>query len=348
MGKTLFIIGNGFDRYHGLPTSYDDYRKFLLQLSCSNAGLLPRGSRDLDFDKFPYFADPECGRWSAVEEALEIDYRSLINDALDAGYPKITDDNPGWNDAEIDIESQSKFIFDFTGEQFVQWLKSIEVEVAKPKVAFPKSAAFVTFNYTDTLETIYGVSGCDILHIHGSIKEFDPDLWLAEDVISPSELLPVDGFEAATIIQNRADINHDEVAPSIQFGNPNNNPGKVRDVLEREYGDDEFYGAVIEPCVKLAAKYANAAYKDLTGNFAKLLSFLNGKDIDKVVVFGHSFDGIDEPYYSEVFIPKFRHLPWVFTSYSEDDCRRANDFCLRLGINDFSMTEVKQDMRFDN
>ncbi|MBR6755416.1 MAG: hypothetical protein IKM15_00470, partial [Peptococcaceae bacterium] len=27
--KKLYIIGNGFDLHHGLPTSYADYKKFL-------------------------------------------------------------------------------------------------------------------------------------------------------------------------------------------------------------------------------------------------------------------------------------------------------------------------------
>ena len=29
--KTLYIIGNGFDQYHSLKTSYDDFRKFVKQ-----------------------------------------------------------------------------------------------------------------------------------------------------------------------------------------------------------------------------------------------------------------------------------------------------------------------------
>ena len=29
--KTLFVIGNGFDIAHGLPTKYSDFRDYLMQ-----------------------------------------------------------------------------------------------------------------------------------------------------------------------------------------------------------------------------------------------------------------------------------------------------------------------------
>ena len=40
--KTLYIVGNGFDLYHGLKTSYKDFFEFVLirsKIGCSEAAL---------------------------------------------------------------------------------------------------------------------------------------------------------------------------------------------------------------------------------------------------------------------------------------------------------------------
>ena len=34
--STLFIIGNGFDKYHGLKTSYNDFREWLIKHNCND------------------------------------------------------------------------------------------------------------------------------------------------------------------------------------------------------------------------------------------------------------------------------------------------------------------------
>ena len=50
---------------------------------------------------------------------------------------------------------------------FISWVKSIEVAHCKAFHSLETGAFFLTFNYTDTLEEVYGIPSERVLHIHG-------------------------------------------------------------------------------------------------------------------------------------------------------------------------------------
>ena len=119
----LYIIGNGFDLNHGLPTSYQDYRNFLLMY-------YPRVTRD--FESCEYLTDGllAMNRWSELERALGISYEEYMQMALDNFYPDMMSESPGWDDIRIEIQNEFDYIQPLTGVCLEEWISNIDVGTA--------------------------------------------------------------------------------------------------------------------------------------------------------------------------------------------------------------------------
>ena len=58
-------------------------------------------------------------------------------------------------------------------EEFHAWVDSIEIADTEQVISLCPEAKFLTFNYTETLEEVYGIESENILHIHGKRKHDD-------------------------------------------------------------------------------------------------------------------------------------------------------------------------------
>lgn len=239
----LIIIGNGFDLYHGLSTSYSDYHDWLLDHDERVVA---------DFESFDYAT--ECllhessiscksssmeegdRRWSSLEESLGIEWDDLCYETLEHTRPDLSEDNPGWDDFWVELQVRLEYLKKLTRDRFREWVESIDVSKAKPVLELPDTASFITFNYTPTLEYVYGVLPDRILHIHGSV------------------------------------LNKDEL---LQFGSPDNNPFELQKMLEDKYGMDDFYGATIQQGVTVACDRCADTWKNIEGNYDALNHFLD-------------------------------------------------------------------------
>jgi hypothetical protein len=153
----LFIIGNGFDLWHELATSYTEFYGLYADY--------------LDAQK-NYFPTHRYGEelWSCFESALgEFDESVLIeeNDYMDfSGDDFPTQQLYGLEDAVLNFGEE--FVKTITGH-FTKWVKSINLTHAQIQIALPSGAQFISFNYTSTLQTVYQVPESNILHIHGVV-----------------------------------------------------------------------------------------------------------------------------------------------------------------------------------
>ncbi|AUD63401.1 hypothetical protein BK010_07275 [Tenericutes bacterium MO-XQ] len=171
MCKKIYIIGNGFDLHHNLPTDYFSFKKFVRNL---DAGLIQK--IDYIFEERGCHPD-EIQWWSTLEEMLktisEFDYEQSFQNAFD-GAEDDMDRASYWHDPKLyaDIEAKELLIPIKLKEYFDIWVKSInfsKVE-ADPNIRFESDDIFITFNYTDTLQRIYKIDNNNILHIHGQIE----------------------------------------------------------------------------------------------------------------------------------------------------------------------------------
>ena len=317
--QTLLIIGNGFDLYHGLSTSYSNYHDWLLDHDERVVA---------DFESFDYATEcllhesslycksssKEKGyrRWSSLEESLGIEWNDLCYEALEHTYPDLTEDNPGWDDFWVELQVRLEYLKKLTRDRFREWVESIDVSKTKPVLELPDTASFITFNYIPTLEHVYSVRPDRILHIHGSV------------------------------------LNKDEL---LQFGSPDNNPKELQKMLEEKYGMDDFYGATIQQGVTVACDRCADTWKNIEGNYDALNHFLDSlAKIDTVIIMGNSFDKVDKPYYRDVLAPRYSDAEWVFCEHkpNEDKHYDIDDFCRELAISNHRITSYAEfDKRLD-
>lgn len=155
MTKTLYIIGNGFDLHHGIPSRYADFRKY-----CEK--------QDEEMVKHleMFHEDPEK-LWSDFEAEMG-------NIGADKLLEWATLLNPEWN---TDWNGHYRFVDEVSEEvdylrtltlSFRDWVLSLKLEDVKPMLELKKQASlFLNFNYTKTLEEVYHIRRNQIWYIHG-------------------------------------------------------------------------------------------------------------------------------------------------------------------------------------
>lgn len=176
---TLYIIGNGFDLYHGLHTNYSDFHDFL---SC-------HGEEDLIDSMERYWGHydvlhGEHTLWSDLESALgEYNVKDIMDDMFEGHTLDI--DHISSSIGEVDAEVTENFVplRERLNEQFSSWVRSMDFSRVSRKSlhGFAPSGLFLVFNYTDTLEKVYGVPPSQILHIHGDAGNLADELIVGHD-----------------------------------------------------------------------------------------------------------------------------------------------------------------------
>lgn len=191
--SSLFIAGNGFDTAHGIQTKYSDFRSFIISmypevLYLRDEVIYLEDFEDIDPNEFAAeillnSMDKASGEnWCNFEEAL-----AYIN--FDNKFPM-----PNHKEDETDEEDQeliqdyllymdmltsgfincSKIWQDF----FRVWIKNIQKRIDcsefMPKKTLielfsDRDMQFFTFNYTKTLQKLYGIK--KVIHIHNRVGQ---------------------------------------------------------------------------------------------------------------------------------------------------------------------------------
>lgn len=207
MNNTLFIIGNGFDIQHNIRTEYYAFRDYIID----NKPLYKRenystlGERVHADDISDIFLNDaesilkiidQCAKddWSDLESALGEHLYGLLLQHISKS-PKSNDININsfiqW--ANIIISGSYNRILFPLKDLFYLWvvnsLKSIDYSSKnkdeKIMNVLKDNALYLSFNYTMTLEEMYGINPNSICHIHGSVNdEFKGVLFGREDYYS--------------------------------------------------------------------------------------------------------------------------------------------------------------------
>lgn len=161
----LFIIGNGFDLAHGMPTEYKDFRRWLIE----------NDRLDVIFElqsAYPVKVDNDYLLWSDFENALgQYDLDKVISWSFEDLY--LTDVSIGglrFNSPNFFLNTQ---LPDIINEVFTNWVQSIEISKTKAFDSISSESLYLTFNYTDTLEHLYLIPERHVLHIHGRASKGD-------------------------------------------------------------------------------------------------------------------------------------------------------------------------------
>lgn len=167
----LYVIGNGFDRAHNLPTRYWDFRTYLAQHYPDFLS-----SFEENYDIYQGMTDEQKGKllWNALET-------NLANIREDVIIEDATHIEMGLESGEVGIEGTLR---DYFEEQFdyikkleiylKQWVRTIRIRDLNrftSKLDNSNNDIFVTFNYTAVLETTYRINEENVIHIHGSLRD---------------------------------------------------------------------------------------------------------------------------------------------------------------------------------
>lgn len=153
--KQLYIIGNGFDIFHGVSSRYSDFKNYVEE-----------NDNDLFEALNEYFNKDEL--WSEFEETLAyIDTDKIVNDASDFFVSYSADD---WSDAyhhdyQFEVQRAINVVTVSLKELFTKWILSLDIP-SLGQLKLPTSSTYLTFNYTETLEKAYKISSSNIVYIH--------------------------------------------------------------------------------------------------------------------------------------------------------------------------------------
>ena len=177
MGR-FFIIGNGFDLHHNLPTSFSRFKNYVKEKS------------QKDFEQITSFFSDTCQIgadffWSNIEDSLvnvtNFDMEDAFADVENSVETDI-DKTSYWHDYQY-ISSCSFPLLDRLRVFFDEWVDGLDSGITNTKpddrIHFTENDLFLNFNYTSTLQRLYGVSTKQILYLHGKIgdrKVFGHDL----------------------------------------------------------------------------------------------------------------------------------------------------------------------------
>lgn len=167
MGKRLHIIGNGFDLAHGIPSSYSKFGEYLNNVDST----VSRFIRDY------LFVDEDF--WSCFEERLGSFDSDNVIDHAEGFLASYGDDD--WSDAyhhdfEYEIEQIVEGLSTKLRARFAEWIRLLPTPAPgsfSPVRCIDPRARYLSFNYTPTLQRLYGVPDRYVTHIHGRSSQAD-------------------------------------------------------------------------------------------------------------------------------------------------------------------------------
>ncbi|WP_439483981.1 bacteriophage abortive infection AbiH family protein [Cyclobacterium plantarum] len=168
--KKLYIIGNGFDIQHGLKSKYWDFKEYL---DIKDRKLVDRLE--------DYFGADAL--WSDFEETLAyLDTEQIIDECMNylESYGAENWSDAYHHDYQYEVQQRIDLITETLKQRFNEWILHLRLPSnANDNMVFvDKTATFINFNYTDTLERLYKVTPSQILYIHNKSTDLNSTLIL--------------------------------------------------------------------------------------------------------------------------------------------------------------------------
>ncbi|NKA72379.1 hypothetical protein GO285_01247 [Ralstonia solanacearum] len=172
ISRKLYIIGNGFDLWHGIPSSYGKFKEFVLA-----------NDRDVFEDVEEYL--PAGDMWGDLEAALaDIDIDQVVDNLGHYMVSYGADDwsDSGHHDFPYEVEQVVTRLSKKLRVLFGKWIRQLAIPTAASAPrrlrSLDPSGTFLTFNYTATLRETYDVPDAHVLHIHGRADQPQSELVL--------------------------------------------------------------------------------------------------------------------------------------------------------------------------
>lgn len=192
--SALFIAGNGFDIAHGIPSEYRKFREFLIRkypeaLEFRDEKIYLEDADEIEQEEFAAEI-----LLSALDQADGSDWKNFEASLARVDFSKKL---PGPEHEEDETDEEDALLMQwyllymdrltsgfiacakkYWQEFFQQWIRELQIPI-KPANFNKKDSLsrlfqrsdmkFLTFNYTKTLEKLYGIN--PVTHIHGTVGQ---------------------------------------------------------------------------------------------------------------------------------------------------------------------------------
>lgn len=298
MDNKLFIIGNGFDLAHRLPTRFDPDFREIAEKNESN----------------PYFWElyqsTEPNIWSDFENLLaKPDFNSLA-EIFEYYAPDYSSDRESDRDGII-LEAEMSGNLKESLEEFANQAEGKLANITPQRFfedLFTNGELYINFNYTHTLEQVYGIEIDRVLHVHGEAGNENLLLGYPEGDFSPEDI-------------------HEDIR---QKGR-----GPYRDTSIKEYINslEDYY---VRTAHEILINKVESFKKEFKIELVE--EFLSGhKLINEIIVYGHSC-AIDFPYFEYLNVT-FPLANWKFFSFDERTIMNIEMMVCHIGIRNYSVVE---------
>lgn len=308
--QQLYIIGNGFDRHHGLNTQYSSFGRYIEE---HNFELYEMLTGYIDY--------PDCDNdlWYRFEQNLSnLDTEEILSLASDF-LPNYGSD---------DFRDRDRYDFQYEMEQYLEKLttgllkefRSFIEAVEIPKDAFEKrikldkTAIFLNFNYTDTLQQLYQIRNEQITYIHNAVHNKDEQIILGHG-IDPEQLKKQESLPSPGLNEQELSEWRDEQANQYDHS--------------YQLGEDTIYG------------YFSASFKNTEEIIARNAAFFGSlANIEHVTVLGHSVSEVDIKYFA-VVASAAPNSSWTVSYFSDQEKANILHALVGVGINSSKITFFK-------
>lgn len=290
--RTLLVLGNGFDLMHGVRASYYSFRD-----SMGKHNELRRTLEE--------YLDIEDVWWSFEFALSRIDVKRMANsvavetalDFFDGYHPD--EDAAGYFAAIDSAAAPMDLICRELPRLFRKWVNSLTWGTDDlPLKHLIRNPYVLCFNYTEFIESEYGVSHDKVCYIHGCRQNKNQPLILGH----------LEG--AADDMYDFQDIRlPGRKNPLVQIARDN--------IINKIVDCDQ---SLTKHCGEIISK--NVCFFDKLGN------------IDNIIIVGHSLADVDREYFREIIRRNkdCKQLKWYFGCYGIGDLRQVSSFIEDLNI----------------
>lgn len=359
--ERLYIIGNGFDRYHGAKSSYWDFRGYLLrrdewsakffELFFGPRSLTNNFKNPIDFElslnfgkNIPYPKNTWATKclWSDFERYLSELDREKVYDFLDSRLPLVDQDNENFSYADYyaSIDFINTTVRSCTFEMqyhFHRWINTLQYSKGfkRNMIDLDPNAAFLNFNYTLFLEEHYNIPHESICYIHGNRRQPFGSLILGHREVN------------ADIAFKRWYHKHEKRKRYRQNLKDKKGSYFANDKLVylAYFHDDSKQGLgnyrlttryyAISDAINNIEEYFKHNIKQCDEIINRHQRFFESlKEVKLITVLGHSLSDVDLPYFQEILqhIKHPKSVRWQFTHHSDKDIANINRYCKILNI----------------
>lgn len=324
----LLILGNGFDRHHGLDTDYKGtYQKVLYDIDPLLFDIVNRVFFDETEELWNDFEN-HVGR--LTHDFLE-EFEARVSEEIDRfnsenSDPNVyafdpEDDRYGDRYSEIDNaihgvhankpSAESLLGTDIRLNKLRSYLTEGLIKLTenanktlegKDKFTFCSDVRVITFNYTETVEKLYGVAPESILHLHGTAHP----VWGNKiDQVTKGEEISFD--------TENYYFDHNYSVELADDGKYYPYPSNISD-FESALSVDEEVSKLREWVDSNFEEYGKQLEEE---DLKKFLESIGESKIDRVFVMGHSLGEVDIPYF-QIVAEKFPDASWTISYHLEE------------------------------